>query len=214
MSLDDSELVRQIGDILRLQVGEEIILLDGSGTEARCAISAVRKRDIEVDVIEKSVNTDESSSDVTLYCAIAKGDTFEWIVEKATEAGVKRIVPMVTARTVKKDVRADRLTKIMREAAEVAGRGLVPVLNDVLTFAQAVQEAAQNGKNYFFDVDGDELNQASSDKIGIFIGPEGGWSDEEVALAKSAGFSLASLGGLTLRAETAATIASYLVVHT
>lgn len=213
MSIDDSELVRQIGDILRLQVGEEIILLDGSGMEARCAISAVRKRDIEVDVIEKSANTDESLSDVTLYCAIAKGDTFEWIVEKATEAGVKRIVPMVTARTVKKDVRADRLAKIMLEAAEVAGRGLVPALGGVLSFAQAVSDASKNDRNYFFDADGDEMKVGPAGKIGIFIGPEGGWGDEETAAAKSASFQVVSLGKLTLRAETAATIASYLAVH-
>ena len=121
----------------------------------------------------------------------------------------------------------ERLEKIIKEAAEQSGRGVIPVLNETLDFKKAlekesVKSANKNDLNIIFDSTGKPLFKLSTcevnnlkklARIGIFVGPEGGWTEKELALAKSKNFKIISLGKLTLRAETAAIIASYLAVN-
>lgn len=209
--LTDKELVHQIAKVLRLESGEQIVLCDGRGREVLVELREVANNAIVASATEKSRQTPEPSRDVILYCAILKRENFEIVVQKATEVGVAEIVPMLTRRTVKQNVKVERLREIAKEAAEQSGRGTVPAVHEPMGFEEAVEQAKKNDENLFFDVDGTSGSvKIAAGRVGLFIGPEGGWDPEERAAAKKAGFVISSLGPLVLRGETAAIVASYL----
>lgn len=215
--VQDPELVHQWTRVLRLQPNDEVILSDGTGKEARCAVVAVEKKRVSLRILEQMRNEREPERAVSLFCAVLKRENFELVVQKATEIGVKEIVPILTKRTVKLQTKTERLQKIAQEAAEQSGRAIIPVIHEPMTFAQAMTLAGENTMNLFFDLSPDALDTKkiiakTQKRIGVFIGPEGGWDETEIAVAKQAGFRSASLGALTLRAETAAIVASYLIV--
>lgn len=159
---------------------------------------------------------------VTLYCAVLKRENFEWVIQKCTELGVKRFVPIITARTVKTGLRMERLRVIAKEAAEQSGRGIIPTIDHPLEFDRAclsgrqALEEAKNQKNIFFHTLTNEQTRKPENQqtpVSIWVGPEGGWTEEEVDKAKNQGFIFSSLGSLILRAETAAIIAAYVGLH-
>lgn len=213
----DAEILNQLKNVLRLKSGAEIILCDGKMNEALCMIADFGKDFIDLNILEINKNKSEPEKEIILYCSILKKENFELVVQKAVEIGVKKIVPIISAHTVKLGIKPDRLEKIIREASEQSGRGILPVLSEVLDFEKAVSGAKTNDFNLFFDASGKDFSEMKllpeNNKIGIFIGPEGGWSEEEIELAKKSGFQIASLGKLVLRAETAAIVASYLIYN-
>jgi 16S rRNA (uracil1498-N3)-methyltransferase len=203
---------RQIGSVLKMRAGESVLLCDGKKQEAEYRITKVIKNKIALlragEIRE--IKT-EPETVVTLYAAILKRESFEWAVQKAVECGVTRIVPLVTRRTIKKDVKQERLQEIAKEAAEQSGRGIVPAVSEPMSLAEAIKDARQNEKNYFFDVGTGEGSLKRATSVGLFIGPEGGWDEEEISLAKKTGLVPASLGPRVLRGETAVAIAAYLM---
>lgn len=212
--IDDFAIVRQIRDVLRLQPGEEIILGNGMGTQAHALIVEMKKKTLEAEIIKKEINQTDLNINIKLYCSILKRDNFEWVVQKATEIGVGEIIPVVTKRTIKTNLNLDRLEKITNEAAEQSGRGILPTIKKPMDFDKAIEEAKQNKVNVFFDAGGEDFEKlkvkiAKKESIGLFIGPEGGWEEDEVGLIKKKKIKIASLGRLTFRAETAAIIATY-----
>lgn len=219
LKLEDKELTDQFRDVLKLKIGERMILCDGQENEGLAEIREYGKDFTGVEVIEISENKNEPDRQVILYCSVLKRENFEFVAQKATEVGVKEIVPVITERTVKLSIRQDRLEKIIKEAAEQSGRGIVPVLHEPIDLEKAVGNAVKNKLNYFFDRSGQMYRHHRSDnglamsRIGIFIGPEGGWSPSELGMAKRSGFEIISLGKTTLRAETAAIVGAYLVIH-
>ncbi|MBU3925162.1 MAG: RsmE family RNA methyltransferase [Patescibacteria group bacterium] len=217
----DEEILNQIKNVLRLGKGDCLVLADGKLNEAIVKIAGMDKKFIEVEVMEKSVNKNEPEIYGALYCSILKRENFEWVCQKATECGIKEIVPVISARTVKLGFKKERLEKIIREAVEQLGRGVLPVLGDALNFKEAFEKARKNDLNLFFEINSPMINKeemGKAGKIGIFIGPEGGWSEEELELVKSEiekgdKFRMAGLGKLILRAETAAVVASWFVAQ-
>lgn len=215
-SISDKEIYNQVKNVLRLRPGEEIILGDGKGREALAEIVDFTKHGVGINILKVEENKNELEIKSVLYAAILKKENFELVVAKAVEAGVVEIVPVITARTVKTNLRVDRLEKIIREAAEQSGRGILPVLGKIVNFREAMRRAEENDANLFFEIYAPRFEQRKltidvSRRVGIFIGPEGGWDEEEVNLAEEKNFQIVSLGKLTLRAETAAIVASYLV---
>ena len=218
IEIGDPDIVRQMRSVLRLEVGKEVILGNGNKDEVVAVIAEIKKNSIEFQVVKRMKNMNEPKIEVVLYCAILKSEHFEFVVEKATEVGVHEIVPILTERTVKLDVRVDRLSKIAREAAEQSGRGIVPLVRDHLTFNNAMTDAERNDMNFFLHADKKardfrETSPEKSKRVGIFVGPEGGWTDNEVNLVRKSKFVVATLGKLTLRSETAAIVASYLALQ-
>ena len=221
--IQDAEMWHKAKNVLRLNISEKIILSDGKNQEAMSKIVGFGKNLVEVEVLEINENKNESSVYGILYCSILKRENFEWVVQKATECGIKEIVPVVSARTVKFGIKEDRFRKIILEAGEQSGRGELPILREPLKFNEALKNAGQNDLNLFFEMNYPVLSQADfsgleSKRAGIFIGPEGGWSPQELdAIKLKAGadkkFKLAGLGKLTLRAETAAVVASWMVAQ-
>lgn len=213
IEIADKEIVNQLTNVLRLGTGDKLILGDGNGHECIGEITERQKNSLTVTIVEHSENKNDPAVSAVLYCAILKRENFELVVQKATEIGVSEIVPIITTRTVKLDIKEERLQKIIKEAAEQSGRGRLPILHAPVKLSEAFDHAKGNDANFFFSLS--EIT-ASADGMrtgirrGLFVGPEGGWTDEEEAGAVAAGCFIISLGSLTFRAETAAIVASYL----
>ncbi len=213
----DAEMVNQFRNVLKLGVGEMVVLCDGKGNEGIGTILKIHKDAVDVGVSEVRENTNEPERRVTLYMALLKRENFELAVQKATELGVTRIVPMITARTVKLDFKRERAEKIAKEAAEQSGRGIIPEIAEIAKYPEALASVMESGLSVFFDPSGVPCNTlknqlAAVQQVGIFIGPEGGWDEKEIALAREKGCVIASLGTLILRGETAAIVAVYEVL--
>lgn len=123
-------------------------------------------------------------------------------------------MPIVVEQTIKLNIRKDRLEKIIKEVAEQSGRGIVPILQDPIDFEEAAKSAKRNNINFIFDSSGVIFRNSRLEirdyAVGVWVGPEGGWTPSELEKARSSGFEIVSLGRLIFRAETAAMIASYL----
>ncbi len=212
ISLVDSSLRHQLSRVFRMNVGDELLLCDGNNQEARVRITTITKKEVVVEVLERYQAPHVLQRKIVLYLSIIKHDHVDLVVEKATELGVMTIVPVVSARTIKKSVRIDRLQSIVREAAEQCGRGTVPSVEPVVSLKEAFEQANACTVRLFCDMGGEPMGSALKehlDSIALFIGPEGGWTDEERMLAKEKGCRTVSFGSLVLRAETAAIVGVY-----
>lgn len=217
MTLHDASVAHQVKKVLRKKEGGEVMLLDGSGFEYLCLISSLSPAVLELEVVEKKKNENEPSRHIVLYQSIIKKDKMEWVFEKCTEIGVSEFTPLLAEHSVKLRINSERSRKIIREASEQSRRGKIPVLTDMLPFPKAISFAvsnkkalnivAHNGGNFphIKDVLAREEGVRS---VNLFIGPEGGFSETELASANAHEFVFVSLGVTTLRSETAAVAAS------
>ncbi|HVS80085.1 MAG TPA: RsmE family RNA methyltransferase [Candidatus Paceibacterota bacterium] len=208
----DRDLLNQWKNVFRLGKEDRVILLDGSGFEfeAEFALLARDRAELAILAVKKAANVSERN--ITLYASLIKKDNFEWVLEKGTELGVAGFVPLQTERSEKKDLNIERAKRIIREASEQSGRGMEPELYAVDTLADAVGNASM--KLVAFDPTGAELDRNSlrESEIGILVGPEGGWSERELAFFKEKNISVYTLGPQVLRAETAAIAISTLAL--
>lgn len=209
--ITSSNVVHQLTHVLRIKKQEKFILCNGKGKEVLVQVRDIHKTNIEVEVIETFESIPEPQRKVTLYAALIKGEHFEMIIEKATEIGIYEIVPIITHRTIKLKVKTDRLQKIIQEAAEQSGRGRVPLLQDPVSLKEAILQAAKHEQIFFCDFQAPSLfgvNLKNTRSVGCFIGPEGGWDDQERELAHQEGLIPVSLSHFTFRAETAAIVSA------
>src|SRR3990170_5841099 len=215
LTITDKEMVHQIKDVLRKNVGDFCILGDGKKKEAVARIEAIGKDEIKVSLGKIVENASEPEIESHIFCAVLKKENFEFDVQKATEIGIRTVTPIITDRIVKTKLDISRLNKIAKEAAEQSGRGIVPTINEIKTLEEAVTEAKKLEKIYVFDMRGKKVHllESMAKKVGCFIGPEGGFTDEELLVFESARFAIINLGALTLRAETAAIIGAYFVTY-
>lgn len=205
------EAAHHLGRVLRAQPGQLYELSDGTSVWLG-RIDVVKRDRIDFALLEKVVGP-EATLKMTLLLAVIKFDAFEWALEKATEMGVSRIVPLVAARSEKALLaaapkRAPRWNKILLESAQQCRRVQVPVL-EALAKPEAAFAVAREGARVMLS----ELPEAPrirevlggvrATEVVLAIGPEGGWTENEFAAARAQGFREASLGKLILRAETA-----------
>jgi 16S rRNA (uracil1498-N3)-methyltransferase len=176
------------------------------------------------EAVAKRPSPNEPAIQLTLYQALMKRDKFEWVLQKGTEIGVTHFVPLVTQRSLVQDIdikesKQLRWQKILTEAAEQSGRGCIPTLHPPQTLAEALAaHPAQRGLIAWEEAEGLTIRGALAggerpSQISLFIGPEGGFAAEEVAAAQVAGIQAITLGKRILRAETAALVASALILH-
>ncbi|MDD5438379.1 MAG: RsmE family RNA methyltransferase [Patescibacteria group bacterium] len=211
--LADPDATRQITQVLRLKTGEMLMLCDGQGREALAKISAFGKNRVTLELGKPQAVDREPKRRIILYCSILKRENFDWVTQKATEIGVSMIIPILSERTIKQNLNFERLKKIAKEASEQSGRCRLPEVSKPLTWNQALDNAKGNDVNFIFDLEATDGVKLKDDQqsVGVFIGPEGGWTPEEIKEAKKHDFKIASLGQTVLRAETAAIVASYLM---
>ena len=221
-----SDASRQLARVLRARPGDRIVVLDDSGYEYAVTLESVTARSASGVIAGRYAGIDETQLSITLYQGLMKADRFEYVLQKGTELGIKRFVPIVSERTVARDVispnRLKRWNKIIQEAAEQAGRSRLPALEDAVSFTEAcdsISKPAIIGWECERDTgirdtllrQRPDIERAQS--IGIVIGSEGGLTDAEVAYAISCGIAPVSLGRRILRAETAGIIAAAAVLY-
>ncbi len=217
VKITNLENIKQIKGVLRLEEGDKLILCDGEGTQVLAEIQQIEKGEINLKILNKIPSTDPNKK-VSLYLAILKKENFELAVQKAVECGVSEIIPIITERTVKTGLNTERLQKIIREACEQSGRSFIPKLKNTLNIKESLLDGAKNDEKVFFTLSEEIQNQIFKFKkdainASIFIGPEGGFTEEEKDLALENNYMTSSLGPLTLRGETAAIVATYLAVN-
>jgi len=202
-SITRDSLVNQLKNVFRLKVGDEIVLFDGTGFDYLVSISGYENDTVSFNVKSVNENIVLPVRETYLFASIVKKDNFEWIVQKATELGVSHIVPIVSDRTEKKDLNIERMRKIVTEAAEQSGRGTLPILYDVMGLEDALHNYGHVRSVAWHTAAPKFVSQDVNDSIGAYIGPEGGWSPDEVELFKKHGVHTRSLGPQVLRSETA-----------
>ena len=211
------EDARHIGRSLRMRTGEELTVC-AQGTDYQCEITRITDSEVFLHPIRIEPCEAEPSIEVTLYQALPKQDKFAEIVQKAVELGVTRITPVLTSRCIARPSKADfekkrdRLQKIALSAAKQSGRGIIPEVCPLLTWREALADMqAQDAAVMLYEAQGgvrfDALGLQNMRKIGLFIGSEGGISEEEAQQAVDAGLHRVWLGKRILRCETAPTAA-------
>ena len=209
--------VNHMKNVLRMKPGEDVRVSDGGGKTYLCCVSAYEEKRAVLDILKALDSDTELPSRIVLFQGLPKGDKMEWIIQKAVELGAYSVVPFAAKRSVvkldeKKAVKKQlRWQMIAKGAAEQSGRSIIPEVKNVLTFADALDvskeldvllipyELEEDMKEAARIIDAIRPGQS----VGIFIGPEGGFEEEEVELAKSAGAYPVSLGKRILRTETA-----------
>jgi len=208
VELRDARLLDQWNKVLRFRPGQEVILFDGSEHERLYAINeldkAVAKLELITDFTRKL-----PGKEVYLFWSLLKKDKNDWVLQKATELGVSHFVPILAERSEKTGFNSERAEKIIIEAAEQCGRSDIPSVREPLLLQTALHEYA--AKIPLFVCEQHELTKPKTPNyhdVGALIGPEGGWSDVEKQLFLSQEVGRLPLGDFTLRAETAAVVAS------
>ena len=204
------DAAHHLGRVLRAERGQLFELSDGK-TAWLGRIELVQKERIEFELIEP-ITSREPALETTFLLSLVKFDSFEWALEKATELGVRTIVPLAAARSEKTllqsaEKRAERWKKILIEAAQQCRRVSIPELKPVEKPGKAF--GSSEGCKVILSERAEAqplksvLAGLEASKAALAIGPEGGWTDEEFAAAEAMGFKQASLGSLILRTETA-----------
>lgn len=212
LSVHDEEILNQWKNVLRLAPGDIVLLCDGAGSEAEAYIETLHKKEASLRIQNQIYPEREPRKKITLYIALLRRENFEVVVQKATEIGIATIVPLLSERTVKTGFNRARLTKIICEASEQSGRTTLPTLLDPIHFEEAITHTKPK-ETILFDGSGTTPKNYTSEAQNLFVGPEGGFSPQEVRHAEQTGITILSLGHLTLRAETAGIIASFLGVQ-
>ena len=207
-----------IKSVLRLKKNDHLVVFDGAGHEYQAMIHEIKTNRTVVEILKKHRVQDKPVR-ITLSQALPKAGKMDFIIQKATELGVDRIIPFQSARSVsrltddKKRQKALRWQKIAVEAARQCGRADVPVISPCLEFPEMIRDEGRKASKIIFWEEEthcgikDYLNQkhtAISDEFFVIVGPEGGFLKEEVNQAREAGFQSVSLGRQILRVETAA----------
>ncbi len=205
------ENANHIANSLRMKIGEELVVCDGNLNEYCCVIKKISKFDVFLNVLNKQKNSFEPTINLHLFQAVPKSSKLDLIVQKAVELGANSITPILTKRCISKIDKSGRkimrLQKIAKNAAQQSKRGIVPFINNVLEFDEAILKMLESEiKILFYEYEGVKLNNIDIENkknFAILIGSEGGFEKEEVEHAKKKGITIASLGKRILRCETA-----------
>ncbi|OGZ95379.1 MAG: hypothetical protein A3I44_03180 [Candidatus Sungbacteria bacterium RIFCSPLOWO2_02_FULL_51_17] len=207
--LNSEAVAHQLSRVLKIHEGEEVIFFNGAGIDHVTAIVKISRRFVSGRVKACLRSERDPSREVHLFHALTKKDTIEWMLEKGTELGVKFFHPVRSERSVKTGINRERARRIVIEATEQSGQGMVPVIADVVAFTDVLEHISSGAHTFLFDPTGTALvpEKVSLGAVNILIGPEGGFTPQELLRARECGIPITSLGKRILRAETAAIIA-------
>ncbi len=222
------EQAAQIRTVLRLRPGARVLALDNQGFEYEVELETVRSDSAAGRIVERRAASGEPSTRLTLYLGLTRREKFEWMLQKCTEIGAAAFAPFSSSRTLVQDVhetgkKTERWLRILQEAAEQSRRGLIPELLPAVRFEQALDGARRENDLTLVAWEEEhalELGSAlagvkkrGQPRVAVFIGPEGGFSEAEIQQAQATGIKAVTLGARTLRMETAAIVATALVMH-
>ena len=230
----DGEDVKHISKVLRYGQGDEIEVCDSNGHEYICRIESIDKTRIDLSIVDEVDINRESRIRVSLYQGVPKSTKMDIILQKLTEAGVDEIVLVNTKRSVvnikgdKADRKFDRWERIIYEAAKQCKRGMIPKLRGILSFKEALEDMGKNDINICpYEVEKSLgikealqtgqvkkiLENKDEVRVGIFIGPEGGFAEEENEMVKTAGIASVTMGPRIFRTETASIVATAITLY-
>lgn len=205
-------------DVMRLKRLDKVVIFDGTGTECDGIIKETGPgASLSVTIVRIRRPSAPTASQITLIQSIPKKERMDYIVEKATELGVSRIIPVVTARTIprwsqfKRSIHADRWAKIAMAAAKQCGRADVPAVEGITGFRDCVKGSTGYGTALIAALSDEAVSlkdalrdRKDAEAVAVAVGPEGDFTPEEIGAARTAGFKLISLGKLVLKSDTAA----------
>lgn len=222
----DEESSRYLSQILRVRLGEEIVVVDKENTEYICSVCQISKKSVELEILSSKPNETEMPYYVALFQSVSKGERMDLTIQKTTELGVKEIIPVVSERVIVKldgkdlDSKIDRWQKIALEASRQSQRGKVPCVNRPVRFNEALEYAKENFDLVLFPWEEESengikeaLKTFSGKRIAVFVGPEGGYSENEAALAVASGAKSVTLGPRILRTETAGAAVLSMIIY-
>lgn len=223
------EKAKYLATVLRCKEGEDLVVFDGKGASLKTIIRRITKKNILAEIVETIEGDPKTPLPVTLIQGLLKGEKMDLVIQKTTELGIRKIVPVITERSQLRETRKlDRWRKIAEEAARQCGRNDIPDISEPLSFNElftekTISDSPDSLTLLFWEKCGLPLKEALLSKtpsqspasalqpVNILIGPEGGFSAKEVELAKAHACIVTSLGERILRAETAAISAVTLV---
>lgn len=208
--INDVSLGNQWMNVFRYSIGDFVILFNGDGYDYTYSLLSLSKKSCSLIRTKQSSYYGKKRA-LTLCLSLIKKDLFELAVQKATELGVTRIIPIVSTHSQIKNISHERLQKIVIEASEQCGRGDIPIIAATTDLHTTLYELTDTEYPVLLQMGGTPLYDVHTKKGGkevvLFIGPEGGWSKEDITLMKDMGIPNYSLGETVLRAETAAIVA-------
>lgn len=213
-SIPAGSLYRQIVAVLRMKSGDIIGLCPNDGTEIECKISEITKSAILGSIVAFKTGAVLRPA-ITVCAAITKRDTFEWTLQKCTELGATDFIPMITERVIKKTKEVPtRWNDIVREASEQSGRMVLPIIQEPISLKSAIDATSKYDRIVLHESVGkigDMPKVREMDHVALFVGPEGGFSNDEIAQLSSSGSTIVQIGDLVMRAETAAIVGTAMI---
>lgn len=220
------EQSHQVCHVLRLKAGDSVVVLDNSGVEYDVTLTAVSRAEAVGLITGQRPAAGEPAAELVLFQSLLAREKFEWVLQKGTEVGVAQFVPVLTDRSllrakVVEDSKMDRWRRIVMEAAEQAHRGRVPKISQIVSFGEAVDQLVGFDRRLIAapfreTVSLREALEGTGGKpvsVALMIGPEGGFTQEEMTLAREKGVAPIRLGPRVLRTETAAIVAAALILY-
>jgi 16S rRNA (uracil1498-N3)-methyltransferase len=206
--IHDERLLNQWHKVLRFRQGDQVVLFDGIASDRLYKIVRMEPKGVQLELITE-FERKLPNRHIYLFFSLLKKDKNDWVLQKCTELGVSNFVPLIAKRSEKTGFNIERAEKIVIEAAEQCGRSDIPHIREPTSLDTALNEYKDKVQLLVADESPQSLiiSQQSDNPIGIFIGPEGGWTEIELELFKDAEVKHLQLGNLTLRAETAAVAA-------
>jgi len=220
--IKEKDIIHKLSKVLRVKLGDVFILFDSDANEYQVQIENISKTQIVGKSLKRSYIERELAVNINLFQALLKKDKFEWVVQKVTEIGVKKIYPILSANCVVKDLNKNKLVryqKIINEATMQCGGKIPAKINELLEFEMSLKNLNPHDLNLIaHEIESEDnlnniLKPHNKNVINIFIGPEGGFAQEEIDLAQRYSLIPINLGPRILRAETAAIVACSLIAN-
>jgi 16S rRNA (uracil1498-N3)-methyltransferase len=210
------ETAHHLLHVIRLAPGGKVVLCDGGGTDFSARLVSAQKGAAEFEIFAERSCATEPRMRIHLYAALLKGERMDWLVQKCVELGVAEITPVATRHTIvriKDKAPSARIRKIAAAAASQSGRGVIPPVHGAVNFADALSAAVATGAPMVaaHEVERElcirDVPLSGAENLSLWIGPEGGFSEDEAAALRGGGAHVVTLGARVLRAETAAVAA-------
>lgn len=203
--------------VLRKGIGDLIEVVDGMGNLYKCAITEISRKSCLAKIIERQPEFGKRNYAITIGMAPTKNMArFEWFLEKATEIGIDEINPLITERSERRQLKMERLNKLLVSAMKQSGKAYLPKLNPLVSFSEFVNMEVATKQQFIATCELDHLNHLKSQykkgsDVVVLIGPEGDFSEEEIQLAVNKSYYPISLGKSRLRVETAGVVACHTI---
>ncbi|MBI5021617.1 MAG: 16S rRNA (uracil(1498)-N(3))-methyltransferase [Ignavibacteriales bacterium] len=211
----DGDEYAHLTHVMRKTANDTIRVVDGLGTAYDVRLTDIKKKTAHGVILQKYQQHNEQAIDVTIAVGILKNPSkFDFLVEKATELGVRQIIPLITERTIPSHAKIDRWQKLALAAMKQCGRSFLPIVKELTNLDNLLNQKDSDAvkliahENPLVKIKSNDVKLTNAKSAIVLIGPEGGFSDDEVLLAEKAGYSVLYLGERRLRTETAAIVAT------